>query len=132
MVREAARLSEALELPLVVVAENWTAGGWRSAASMMGTGAAWGVWLGALGEIGQPKRRIVRVNTQTWRKAVLGMNARAGHDALKAAARARALTLVGRDVGDDEADAICIGVWASYAEDVAEVVPKRWRRGNAA
>jgi hypothetical protein len=130
--REAARLSEASGLPLVAVAEKWTAGGWRSAASMIGTGAAWGVWLGALGEIGQPNRRIVRVTTQAWRKAVLGMNARAGHDALKAASQLRARTVVGREVGHDEADAVCIGLWASYADEVGNVVPKRWKRGNAA
>lgn len=115
-------------LPLVVVAEKWTAGGWASHLTLVGLGAAWGEWRAALDRWGVPKRRVVRVYSQTWRAAVIGGRQRST-EKWKASARlvaqAQCRTLA---IDDDQAEAICIGLWALRAEAVAKVLPKPRKR----
>jgi hypothetical protein len=127
IVRRAMRSATVNELPLVAVAEKWTAGGWRSAASMMGLGAAWGAWEQVLREAGHPKRRIVRVYSQTWRAAMIGGRQRSAEQ-WKADAQRIVKARYGIDAGPDEAEAILIGAWAMHAGEVAAVLPKRRAR----
>ncbi len=111
-------------LPLIVVAEKWTAGGWASHTALLGLGAAWGTWEVALREAGHPKRRIVRVCSQTWRARVIGGRQRPT-EAWKAAAQACARRRFNIDMGPDAADATCIALWGMYAGEVGAVLPKQ-------
>lgn len=135
-VNHAVNLSDNERLPLVVVAEKWTAGGWRSAASMIGLGAAWGAWAEQLERYGVPKRRIMRVYSQTWRAAVIG-GAQRSSAAWKTAAMQRARPVfkgvhgTSTFVGPDEAEAICIGLWAIKAGEVAAALPKAKKKRAA-
>ncbi len=125
----AQRLAEINALPLVVVAETWSAGGWASHATLLGLGAAWGAWRESLRECGVPESRIVRVLTQTWRAAILGGgNRRGGRDwkaeAIRWAERAIGAALC-RRLTADEAEALCMAAWGSRAGEVRERLPKR-------
>ena len=106
--------------PLVVVAEQWTAGGIRGHAQWIGLGGAWGRWAEALELAGVPSKRIVRVYPQTWRKMLAGLPRRTGAEA-KASAQLVARGLLKRDVGTDEAEAVCIARWAETSAEVADV-----------
>ena len=112
--------------PLVVVAEQWTAGGIRGHAQWVGLGGAWGRWAEALELAGVPAKRIVRVYPQTWRKLLAGLPRRTGVEA-KASAQLVARSLLGRDVGTDEAEAVCIARWSETAAEVADVARKAMR-----
>ncbi len=125
---EAARTYERDEsLPLVVVAEKWSAGGWRSAASMIGLGAQWGRWEGALRLAGHPMRRVVRVYPQTWRSAMLRPGKRGvTSEEWKHLAATRAGWVTSEIMADHNvADAVCIGEWATRAAIVGDRMPKR-------
>lgn len=116
--------AERHKLPFVVAAEKWTAGGWASHTAMMGLGASWGDWRTALELAEVPKARVVRVHPQTWRARVLGAPRAAKSDQLKKLAVVHASREVGHTPETDEADAICIGVWATRAPEVAAKMPK--------
>jgi len=125
---QAARVFEAEEsIPLVVVAEKWTAGGpFAGARTMAGLGAAWGRWDGALRACQHPMRRVVRVYPQTWRAAVLAPRWGATSEQLKHLSATVASSIVGDPILDhNEADAINIGKWATLSSEVAAVLPKR-------
>lgn len=136
---DAARLAmtaaKAATLPIVVVAEKWTPGGkFAGARTMAGLGAQWGLWLAALEELAIPKRRVIRVHTQTWRAAVLGGGFGVTSAEWDARAQRHASRVAGVHVGDDnEADAIGIGAWAVRAAKVGELMPKgRAKKGATA
>ncbi len=126
VVGHAIGLADWAHLPLVVVAEKWTAGGWASHTTLLGLGAAWGAWQVALREARHPKRRIVRVYSQTWRAAVIGGRQRPTEQ-WKAAAQAHVLHRFGVEAGPDAAEAALIALWGSHAGEVAAVLPKRRR-----
>lgn len=115
-------------LPLVVVGEKWTPGGrYGGARTMAGLGAQWGLWLAEV-EPHVAARRIVRVYAQTWRARVLGGGRGITTAQWHARARDRAQQALRREAGsDDEAEAVCIAVWAAYADEVGAVMPKRRR-----
>jgi len=113
-------------LPLIVVAEKWTAGGWQSHDTLIGLGAAWGKWEAALEEHRVPKSRVVRVYPQTWRSRILPGRQRSTEQ-WKADAVARAQRELGRVVTHNEADAVCIALWAMHAAEVRAKMPKRAR-----
>lgn len=120
---EAARNNGA---PLVVVGEIWTPGGkFGGARTMAGVGASWGQWLAAFEAAGIPKARVMRVKVQTWRAAVLGGAFGRKTEQWHAMATRRATVAIGRAPTDaNEAEAVCIGIWATYAPEVAKKVPK--------
>lgn len=121
-------------LPLIVVAEKWSAGGWASHTTLLGLGAAWGVWRESLRECGVPESRIVRVLTQTWRARILGgtngkgkrdwkREARAWADRTLATTHPRLVRPEGLTA--DESEALAIAAWGARAGEVAAVLPKR-------
>ena len=112
---------EGRDRPLVVIAETWP--GLRGSA-LAGLGAQWGKWLAELERIDVPEKRIVRVDTGTWRKTVLGITRQSG-DTSKRAAMLRARAVLGHDVTADEAEALCIGLWGLRSEKVAAAIGKR-------
>lgn len=125
-VAEAMRIARDRCHVLIVVAEKWSAGGERTDRRMthvtwMGLSKQWGKWEVALELAGHPMRRVVRVYPQTWHASILGGR--------RVNTKVQAISYVGRRFGrtvaSDEADAICIGLWASQAGEVAQVLPRR-------
>lgn len=127
----AKQFAESTGSHLIVVAEKWTPGGkFAGARTMAGLGANWGMWLAEIERAKIPKSRIVRVHTQTWRAAILAPKRGTKSDALKAMSIARAQAITGMpNVNHDEADACCIGLWATRASEVGTKIPKRRRHG---
>lgn len=116
-------------LPLLVVSEKWTAGGWMSASSMMGLGAAWGQWQAAIEEAGIRRSRVVRVYPQTWRAKVLRPRRGATSDQLKHLSATMASAWTGEIIADhDVADALGILRWATWASEVGDKLPKPRRK----
>lgn len=124
--REAVRLAAELGLPLVVVAERWTAGGWKATSTLLGLGAAWGVWKLALEQAGVPKRRVVRVYSQTWRAKVIGGPQRKTEEWKRDAQRVT-FARFAQDLDPDAAEAACIATWGAMASEVGAVVPRTRR-----
>jgi len=59
---------EKAQLPLVVIAEEWTAGGWKNYSSLIGVGKAWGTWIDHIHLcLGVPEQHILRFNPRFWR-----------------------------------------------------------------
>lgn len=106
---------------LVVVAESWTAGGWKAISQVLGMGAAWGRWAEQLDLHGVPHQRVVRVTTQTWRKALKV------RDKDGAVAYANAVTR-SKITDHNVADAVCIGLWACHAPEAAKAAAWRPRK----
>lgn len=123
VVERAQGVARAIALPLVVVGETWSRGGWASFATILGMGTGWGRWAEALELAGHPATRIVRVLPGTWRPPTVGKHK--GTDEYKAAAIARVKGAHRVVVGPDEAEAICIADWGARAAEVVEVLPKR-------
>lgn len=121
------------ELPLVLVTERPPAGGRAfkgrtpaGPASVEGSRKLWKkLWHKHTETV---TRRQVFVYPATWRAAVLGTlinpqpreRLRASVEKWNNASRAA-------DMSQDEAAAVCIGVWASNAQRVAKVLPQRLR-----
>lgn len=101
-------------------------------ATLVALGMARERWERAWKDAGEARSRIVRVQPQTWRSAVLGGWAVGKPRAeLRASELSMARGMARReDVGDDEAAAICIGRWASYAPEVGAVIGKRAREAS--
>lgn len=116
---------------LVVIVEKWSAGGERGHAQILGLGSQAGRWLEALELAGIDAADVVRVYPQTWRTVLAPMPRKTGEQA-KASARVIASGHLGLDVPTDAAEAVCMGLWAAGAEDVAEVVTKLQRRAERA
>lgn len=127
-------IAHAIGQPLVVVAETWRVSGggkqgregrasWNT-QTIAGLGAQWGLWLAELQRLDVPERRIVRVDTGTWGQVVLGRS-RMTTEQRHAASRLRARSVLGHDVGPDEAAALCLGLWGLRSEKVAAAIGKR-------
>ena len=111
-VAEAQEWSIYTGLCLIVVAESWKGGGGPHGNSQQvntGLGAAWGKWQAVLDLRGQPARRVIRIDTGSWRRAIFGRT-RMRSAEWKAAAQLWAQAAYGlTKLRSDEAEAICIG-----------------------
>jgi hypothetical protein len=119
-------------MPLIVVAEKWSAHGKWSTAGAVGTAAQWGRWQAAFESVGTFKigrttyPKFTRVLHATWVSRVLACSTNVGSAILKAASVRRASMLMGDKLHDDNvADAVCIGIWAVHAGEVAALLPRR-------
>lgn len=122
------------EVPVVMVIERFGAGagakGHFSSRTRDGIAARVGAWIEAWRIAGQSPARIVRVYPQTWRLPVLGRGA-GETEQMKMLAR---LYVGGRyeiesaDLDDNEAEAVCIGIWATTAGVVRKVCGTRAAR----
>lgn len=114
--------------PAVLVLEKHTFKG--RPGMLIGLGQARERWMSAWAEFGQPRSRVVSVLPSVWRGCVLGKAYRSAsreacRDAELAAARSHETTGHWEHIGPDEAAAILISRWATYAPAVARVLPKR-------
>lgn len=133
-------------LPCVLVLER----PWGGTMSVIeGLGAARERWRQVWVAAGESERRIVRVYPITWRTKVLGaQNARLPRNVVRAVERRMAAQVIAsergqrsfwrclfsmgerpaHEVGDDEAPAVLIGVWASKAAEVGKALRAGARR----
>jgi hypothetical protein len=129
-VKDAAEAAQELDVPLVIVGEEWTPHG-ISTATYASLCESWGRWLESielvLGRLDTPPVvHIVRVNPNTWRAAVLGKGrAKKSAELKKQAVQYAALALDQPMLSDNVAEALCIRVWASRAAEVHELLKKR-------
>jgi hypothetical protein len=106
-------------------------------AVQSGLGAARGMWLSAWCEVmcTAAPHRVVQVYPQDWRRAVIWTASGDSLPALekKTAMLLRALdpSLEQRDVGKDEAAAICMAKWAQHAGEVRKVLQPKPRKKAA-
>lgn len=129
-------LAEIADLPMVLVLERpatYRHKGKRSFGTVLGMGAARGVWRAAWVSAGISERRIVDAPIATWRSRVLGKGwggavARETvrqHEQL--VARNHVEHELGpvkaQQVGPDSAPAILIGRWGSHAPQVGKRLP---------
>lgn len=109
-------------LPLIVVAEDWTAGGWKSLELYGRLCETWGAWRIVVTDHGTP---IVRVYMQTWRSA-LGIKANLPTAVAKERAGVLAAQLFGVAAADsDQAEAIAIGWYGSHCAEVGVLLEDR-------
>lgn len=142
VLRAACELAERVDLPVVVIGEEWNVGGQRGMRQWQGLGAAWGSWrfaaerLSAEGRAERTAtrrivaRRIMRVSTSTWR-AHFGISRRPS-GAPSDWHKAQAVRLVGEVLKldaslseHDAAEALLIGWWSAHAHAVGERLPTR-------
>jgi hypothetical protein len=134
---ERARLIESAQsdtaefgLELVVVGERW-AGSFvkkrNTSFAIAGLGASWGEWTVLLQQAGVPKRRILRIDTGSWRTRMLGQPIRRPTAAWKLAARAyvKARWPAVELDSDDAAEAAIIAAFGLHWPKVGAVLPKR-------
>ena len=115
-------LAQEAQVPSALVLEKhpWL-GSERAKASLE---ASRGIWKAKWIACGGVKARVRDVNVGTWRKQLLGKGR--GADVVAEEQR-RAKAIAKRDVGTDEAAAVCIGKWASMSALVGDSLPKRFR-----
>lgn len=87
-------------------------------------------WLRAWKDAGEARARVVLVQPATWRAAVLGNVRGLKTPALNKLEQQVAKRISGRDCRPDEAAAVCVGAWASYAAAVGEVIGKKAREAS--
>ena len=125
-------IAHAIGQPLVVVAETWRMKktGPKKSQSKIGLpqilslAAQWGRWLAELERLDVPAKRIVLVETGTWRQAIFGRS-RGGSAGFKTQAMMRARAVLGHNMTADEAEALCIGLYGLRSEKVAAAIGKR-------
>lgn len=119
-------------LPLVVVAEKWTGHGkFGGARTQRGLGEGFAEWRMALAVRGFHSE-IVRVVPSRWYAAVIGGKKRRDDKQTVVQAMLRRFPHLGPDLGDDAAEAVAIGLWASLAGEVGMVVPATLLREHLA
>jgi len=110
---------------LVVVAESWTAGGWKNYKALIGLGASWGKWLHPLELAGIPEKNIVRVAPPTWRARLFNKANMKKNEAKK-----MAMTYA-CEPDPDIAEAVCIGFWAMWSIEVIDKAVQIERQARA-
>lgn len=116
---------------LRLVLEDHSKNSWgkASAATMVGTGKAYGRWEEQWLFHGLVHAHVHAVPAATWRGSVLGSGK--GGEVAREAAKKRARMVLGVEVDEDEAEAVCIGVYAAQHMDriIAGLgAPKRERK----
>lgn len=77
--------------------------------------------------------KVVSVTPSEWRGPVLGAYyANIERSVARAREQEVAASIVGRQVGGDEAPAVCIGQWAMHAQEIGVLIGKRFVRKSMA
>ena len=106
--------------PVLVIEQHPWAGSLTAKSSLEASRAIWKMKWGTAGEAA---RRTVDVNVATWRSR-LGIPTR-GDKKLRARIELNtARSIAARDLGPDEAAAVLIGKWGTFAPELAYVLPK--------
>lgn len=81
----------------------------------------------ALFEVVYGYDRVIRVNPATWQTQFLHVSTRLGRKKIKGVAQRVAAVVADKPLGEDEADAICIGLWAAATLRLEEYEQKKER-----
>jgi hypothetical protein len=101
----------------------------HGASVLVGLGAAREAWRRAWRDADGVKARVVSVKQVTWRSALFGRVRGADIERQKAEMILKAHhALIPKDLGGDEAAALCIGEWAIYAGEVGFCLPVLLRK----
>jgi len=119
VIEEAVRFMSSSSMPLVVVVEDWSPGGWKSWKAIASVFESWGRWSEQLDLLGIKK--VVRVQVDTWRRDLYGPQ-KMGRRGLKDLAKARVGSVYKKSVTHDEAEAILIGEWGCRAAEVSKLL----------
>jgi hypothetical protein len=143
-----------LELPLVVVAEEWDPPRTRKLRlpgdqsgflmdpkwtyqTVLGIGEGWGRWMAEVEsasvfldeEYGFPAVPVVRVTPNDWRDALFGPRRPKEGSALKETACRYFDGVFGFAASHDISEAGCIGLWGTTAPEVRQAI-ETWERGK--
>lgn len=116
--------------PFVLVIEKHKGFGKWGHKAAVGMERAVGEVTGEAKRIGIPKARVHRVYPEDWRRPTIG-GARRTSAQWKIASITTCKRLFNVDVGDDEAEAILIGYWATMAPELVKYMPKKVRDAHA-
>jgi hypothetical protein len=117
VVKRAVELAQAEGLPVMVVREKWSPGGWKTYQTPIGLGAGWGEWRIALRAHGVPSTRVEEIFPATWKSAVLSGGNMTREESLAAAMRYVEARFHIK-AKPDQAVAIVIGVWGIHSGEV--------------
>ena len=123
--------ARATKTPFVLVIEKHKGFGKWGHKAAVGMERSVGEVTGEAKRIGIPKSRVHRVYPEDWRRPTIG-RARLDSKAWKQAAIASCKGMFKVDVGDDEAEAILIGYWATLAPELVKYMPKKIRDAHPA
>lgn len=121
-------------LPGVLVIENSTPHGRWGAKAYAGLHANRAMWLQVWSKASEgskrlAKKRVVKVYPATWRARLFGTGVMRG-DTARTMAIAHVREEFDLDIDNhNQAEAICIGQWATYAPEVGAVLSKRIKGG---
>ncbi len=115
-------------LPLVVVVESWSAGGWKSYKSLIGLGKAFGQWLDHLELIlGVKEAHLLRVHERKWRSHLFEAQMLKDARNVKNGMKHLACAFTGKE-DHNEAEACCLALFAQSSVEGLEAVDATKRR----
>lgn len=123
----AKELAEKLELPLLVIAEEWDpprgSGATRvdkkwNYPTILGIGEGWGKWTAEFERFGIADRDILRATPNTWRDALYGKQREQDSKKLKQVAVDYVQLRMKIKLPHDAAEAVCLGLWGAHALEV--------------
>lgn len=132
-----------LEVDVVLACETWGAGGIMGINSWLGLGEARGVWKSAFLARGGTRKRIIHVNMNEWRGAMIletgtrdetGKHVRFDTDEWKRQATRTLAELTEHRVeipSADAGEAGCIALHAARMPEVLEALGKRYVSGHS-
>lgn len=118
--------AQALNVPLLVVAEKWTPHGVWGFDTVLGMGEGWGWWSSLFHDDLHPSQ-IIRIEPNQWRNAIFGKRRPKDREQLKALACQYVRARFHFETVDDVAEAICIGLCGAQLE-LAHVAVEKWHR----
>jgi Holliday junction resolvasome RuvABC endonuclease subunit len=123
----AKELAEKLELPLLVVAEEWDpprgSGATRvdkrwNYPTILGMGEGWGRWTAEFERFGVAEKDVIRATPNTWRDALYGKVREQDSKKLKQVAVDYVERRLKVKLPHDAAEAVCLGLWGAHAIEV--------------
>lgn len=125
---------------LLVVVEDWRigrrprrkgdgtdSGNW-SPTTLVRMGESRGRWLERAASAGIPEAQIVHVEPPTWRAVLAGMPRRSGEQAKASAVQLVRMRFSNQVEDENEAEAVCIALWAQHAPEVSQALATAARR----
>lgn len=113
-----------LELPLIVIAEEWTRHG-ISTVAFVSLCENWGKWLAELEQAEVPKEHVVRAKPDTWRNPLFGRKRPKKRESNKKLACSYIVNVLHlAPHGHDVAEAVYLRAWGCRAEAVHAIVDK--------
>jgi len=124
IVQHAADAAKELELPLLIISEDWTPHG-ISTKTFAALNRRWGRWEAELEHAGVPEQNIIRVLPNPWRNDLFGRHRSKTRAALKKQAQFYVQSVLKLPrMKHDIAEAICLRAWGSRTELAHQIAKK--------